>query len=273
MTKIVCLIRAEPPLIYFVNRINECHKIALAIVEHPIGDSGLLAKIRQKGISGTLYSLKSKLRRTSVRKDYEDTYQRYFGDCWYHLDQEIPVLEVNNINSKTVLARLKQEKVDLILDHGTSLVKNKILETADLALNLHWGLSPYYRGTFCTDWAIINWDPHNIGVTIHKLTRIIDGGNILVQRRAVVKPSDTVHSLNMQLTSLGTELTIEAINKTEAGDELQFHKQNLATGYLTRNRQYSDFLRMQIDLIEKNNLIEEMLKKPARKKQLPIIEF
>ncbi len=273
MTKIICLIRRQPPLIYFVNRVNECHKVALVILEEPADDASVWTKMKERGAVGTLYALKSKLSRYSVMKSCEATHNRYFGDRWRKLDPGISVLEVNDINSKAVQERLLQEKPDLILDHGTSLVKNRILETAKLALNLHWGLSPYYRGTFCTDWAIVNWDPFNIGVTIHKMTRIIDGGSILAQRRAVVKPADTVHSINMQLTSLGTELVIEAINRIEAGEELHFHRQDLSAGYLTRNSQYSDFLRMQIDRIEKNNLIDEMLKKPARKERLPIIEF
>ena len=87
------------------------------------------------------------------------------------------------------------------------------MATSDLALNLHWGLSPYYRGTHCTGWALINWDPYNIGVTIHKLTQRIDGGSILAQKRAVIKPGDTVNSINMQLTQLGTELVIKIIDK------------------------------------------------------------
>jgi hypothetical protein len=273
MTKIVCLIRPQPPLIYFVNRINECRKVALAVLEEPTDDVSLWTKMKERGAAGTLYALMSRLSRRSVMKSCEATYNHYFGNRWHRLDSEIPLLEVNDINAKTVREQLQQEKPDLILDHGTSLVKKRILETAKLALNLHWGLSPYYRGTFCTDWAIVNWDPYNIGVTIHKLTRIIDGGSILAQRRAVVKPTDTVHSINMQLTVLGTELIIEAINRIEAGEELHFHQQDLSAGYLTRNNQYSDFLRMQIERIEKNNLIDEMLKKPARKERLPIIEI
>ena len=82
-------------------------------------------------------------------------------------------------NSTEVARRLTALKPDLILDHGTSIVSDSIIETAPLALNLHWGLSPYYRGTFCTEWALINHDPRNIGVTIHRLAKAVDGGDIL----------------------------------------------------------------------------------------------
>ena len=142
-----------------------------------------------------------------------------------------------------------------------------------MALNLHRGLSPYYRGTYCTEMALVNWDPYNIGVTIHKLTRIIDGGSILAQERPIIENGDTVSSIDMQLTQLGTELISRVIDKIEAGEELHPEKQDVSLGFLTLNRHWSKHLRKQIRYVEKNNLIQQMLKKPARKKKLPIVEL
>jgi methionyl-tRNA formyltransferase len=273
MPKIVCLIRSDPAFVYFVNRIHERHKVSLVVVESPSFKRRLATKINSGGIPGLMEAFRNQASKRVNRKRHTLDCEKYFGDKWKSLSHEIPVLRVDQINSQSVYERLKKERPDLILDHGTSIVKDHILETSALALNLHRGLSPYYRGTYCTEMALVNWDPYNIGVTIHKLTRIIDGGSILAQERPIIENGDTVSSIDMQLTQLGTELISRVIDKIEAGEELHPEKQDVSLGFLTLNRHWSKHLRKQIRYVEKNNLIQQMFKKPARKKKLPIVEL
>jgi methionyl-tRNA formyltransferase len=271
--KIVCLVKSKPPLIYFVNRINERHKVSLVIVESPSPEKKLIKKITSKGILSIFWSLRNNAHKIVKKKRFIHEYNSFFHDKWQSINKNTPTLNVKDINSEITYNALKKEQPDLILDHGTSIVKDRILETSKLALNLHWGLSPYYRGSACTEWALINWDPFNIGVTIHKLTRILDGGDILAQKRAIIKPGDTLNAINMQLTHLGTELIIKAIDKIKSGEKLQFKTQNHSLGFLTLNRQWSQYIGKQIEHVEKNKLIELMLQNPARKQKLPIVEL
>jgi methionyl-tRNA formyltransferase len=260
-------------MIYFVNRINEVHPVGLVVVETPSLKKTVKKKLRTAGLAGLAESFRNKLCERMNRRKHVDDCNKHFGDKWYRLDPQIDLIEVENINETGVQQRLEMEKPQIILDHGTSIVKKHILETADLALNLHWGLSPYYRGTACTEWALINWDPLNIGVTIHKLAKVIDGGDIVAQARADVSADDTVHSLNMQLTRLGTELIIETLDRIKAHREVIFEPQDYSKGYLTTNKQMTKSLRRQVEYIEKNGIVEIMLKKPARRKRLPIVEI
>ncbi len=269
--KIVCLIRPNPPLIYFANKINSEHQITEVIIEKPkFLSRNIFSEVKKHGFRGSFDILKRKILQ---KKNKTVDYNAWFGNKWETLDKNIPYLETDNINSDIVFNRVKEIKPDLILDHGTTIVKDHILHNSGLALNLHWGLSPYYRGTHCTEWALINWDPYNIGVTIHKLTKDIDGGSVLAQRRAEIKSNDTLHSINMQLTYLGTELILEVIDKLNNSEHLNFKKQDFSLGYLTYLIQWNHLLDKQIQYIERNNLIDIMLKKPSRYKKLPIIEM
>ena len=266
------MIRNNPAQIYFLNSINEKYKIALAIIESPVTRLDLINKIKAKGIIGSIEDIWNRL--STARKKQKRRicdYNKYFGDQWRLINKNIPLLTTRDVNSTEVYERLNKGKPGLILDHGTSLVKDHILETSPLALNLHWGLSPYYRGSYCTEWALLNWDPHNIGVTIHKLAKKIDGGDTLAQKRATLMPDDTAHSINMQLTKLGVELIINAIARIEAGQELNFKKQDYSLGIMTCVKQWDRHLLKQVEKIEKNDLIKTMLEKPARKQQLPIV--
>ena len=263
--KIVCLIRPEPALIYFANQINAKHQVAQVILEKRT----TLSKIKRHGIAR---SLAIGIKNLQGRKNIVSDYESYFEDKWCSLDSQISRLETEDINSDMVLSRLKEIKPDLLLDHGTSIVENRILLCSKMAFNLHWGLSPYYRGTHCTEWALVNWDPYNIGVTIHKLTKAIDGGSVLVQKRAEIRADDTAHSINMRLTQMGTDLMIKIIDKLEKGQSIHFEEQDFSLGYLTSMRQWNHLLERQIRYIERNNLLGLMLQKPSRFKRLPIVE-
>jgi methionyl-tRNA formyltransferase len=199
--------------------------------------------------------------------------QRFFENDWRFLDPSIPLLVVPDINAPIVRQRLADIKPDVVLDHGTGIVRDELIESVPLALNVHWGLSPYYRGTHCTEWALVNWDPYNIGVTLHRLSREIDGGGVVSQARAQITPDDTVHSINMQLTQLGTALARGALTRLDQGHQLVFHSQDHAQGLLTLNRQWSRTLTRQMRYIENQGLIGRMLKHPARRARLPIVEL
>lgn len=271
--RIVCLIQSHPALIYFVNRIHCVHPVSLVVVEQPEKARSSLAKIRRHGLRGSLAILRKRIRSLASRRRDAAIQTRYFGDAWKLLDETIPVLETPSINADAVRDRLLSEHPHVILGHGTSLVKAHIIDTAPLALNLHWGLSPYYRGSHCTAWALLLWDPYNIGVTIHKLTKQVDGGDVVAQARAMVHAGDSVHSINMQLTYLGTNLVVKALDRLKAGEELTLQKQDFSLGYLVRERQWTTHTQRQLDQICHDGAIEAMLEKPSRRIALPIVDL
>lgn len=294
MDKIICLINNYAPLIYFVNAIHERHKVSLVLMEGlqypPVYPFDALFWFAAGYNSGSLIQLadniKRRIERSRLFRIYQrrwnrknapriapvQDYDRFFGEKWRLLSSDIPVVNVDSINSSTTERILTSEKPDILLDHGTSLVKNEIIKTAKLALNLHWGLSPYYRGSLCTQWALINRDPYNIGVTIHKLSDRIDGGDILAQKRAVIKAGDTVNSINMQLTRLGTEIMLQAIQRLKTGHPLIFHKQDFSEGLFTNASHLTPPLRAHVRYLESNpHAFEDILRKPGRKAK-PLIE-
>jgi len=277
--KVVCLVDGSAPTLYFTNKVNE--KIPLSLVV--IHDNSHLktSKNRKRRFKtmlteyGILVTLKFILR--FLKSQFKNTtdpenYEKYFDKEDIDLDEKIPAI-YKNINSESTYKTLKEINPDLIVIHGGPIVKDEILTTAKLALNLHWGLSPYYRGSNCTQWALINWDPYNIGVTIHKATKDIDGGEILAQKRAKITEEDNITSINTQLTKLGTQLVLNIIEKIERNENLKFRHQDFGLGYMTYMRQWSMHLDDQIIYIEQHKLIAKALKYPSRKGTLPIVEI
>ncbi len=274
MSRIVCLIGGRAHHLYFVNRIHRAHKVDLVISQtrHLKGLAGLRNCLRSAVARRSLAPFRSRVPVKVRSRSEAGLYARLFGDDWCDLEPSIPLMLTNDINSAEIEQRLRAIDPDVLLVHGTALLEESILGTASHALNLHWGLSPYYRGTNCTEWALLLWDVQNIGVTIHRLSRYIDGGEIVAQARAELTPGDDVHAINMQLTRLGTDLTLRVLDAFAAGRAVEFVPQHLASGYLTLDRHWSKRLRGHLRKMIRRGAVERMIGRPTRP-PLPIVEF
>lgn len=270
---VVCMIRDYPALRYFVNRMHDEFGVQAVFVERPPVKGRVRQKLKDTGWRELAGSVASFLSRKLKRRKTHAALDRVLGERWRALNPDVHAFETESINGGNVAEELERLQPDVIAVHGTGIVKRRILNKAPLALNLHWGLSPYYRGTHCTNWALVNWDPYNIGVTIHKLTKVIDGGSILAQARPEIDPGDSLNDINMKLTVLGTGLMVEALSRHARGEELTYHKQRLSLGYLTLNRQYTWRVRALVRSLEREGKLAQMLEKPARSAKLPIVTF
>ncbi len=267
--KIVCLIRGKPHHRYFVNTIHKHHGVALVVEERPEAAGRLQRLIGRRGLVGALQAFRHKA--GGGRKHHE--LQAIFSNDWKRYARDLDVMKASNINDAAVVEALTRIGPDLILDHGTSIVRGQVLETSELCLNLHWGLSPYYRGTACTEWALINCDAHNIGVTIHELSKNIDGGGIVAQSRIKLEPVDTVSRINYRLTHAGTDLVVDIIHRLKDGERLSTRTQDLSVGFLYLKRHFGKHLRRQVQAIERSDKISDIIAKPARRAELPIVEL
>jgi methionyl-tRNA formyltransferase len=111
-------------------------------------------------------------------------------------DNDIPVLEVNNINAPEVLAHLRSLEPDYILVFGWSqLLKDDLLNLPRHGcLGLHPSLLPKNRGRALLPWTILS-GTEETGVSVFFLDEGVDSGDIVAQRRIDVAPDETAQSL------------------------------------------------------------------------------
>jgi hypothetical protein len=64
---------------------------------------------------------------------------------------------------------------------GASYVKGPLVDALveRRAINIHMGVSPYYRGSSCNFWALHDSNAALVGATIHRLSRGLDSGGML----------------------------------------------------------------------------------------------
>lgn len=70
---------------------------------------------------------------------------------------------------------------DILIVFGASYIKGPLCDALveKGAINIHMGVSPYYRGSACNFWALYDRRPDMVGATIHMLNSGIDSGAIL----------------------------------------------------------------------------------------------
>jgi len=70
---------------------------------------------------------------------------------------------------------------DFYVVFGASFIRGALCEflAEHRAINIHMGVSPYYRGNSCNFWALYDNKPDYVGATIHLLTKGLDSGPML----------------------------------------------------------------------------------------------
>jgi len=83
-------------------------------------------------------------------------------------------------------------------------------------LNLHGSLLPKYRGAAPIQWAVANGEAET-GVTAMRLDEGLDTGDILLQERVPIAPSQTAVELSPVLAATGAKLMVRTLAGLEAG--------------------------------------------------------
>jgi len=98
------------------------------------------------------------------------------------LDNKLQFKEFNfvNINHSELISYIKNSSMDFFLFSGGGILKNEILQSGPKFVHFHPGIVPYYRGSTCFYYSIINDD--NCGVTAYIMDEKLDAGDTIVQK-------------------------------------------------------------------------------------------
>ena len=148
------------------------------------------------------------------------------------------IIEKGCLNDDKTIKLINKFNPSIIIIFGTSLLGSKYLDLfPNQILNLHVGLSQYYRGSSCNFWPIYNLEPQFLGATIHYITNKIDGGNILNQDSIELHKNDSQFVLMTKPIILGTKLIVEAIKGYSVNSTK--HKQTHPNGKLYQIKDFN----------------------------------
>lgn len=139
-------------------------------------------------------------------------------------------VQVPSHNGAECEAILSEEKPDVIVVYGTTIIRSNIFDKAGIiTLNMHTGLSPYYRGDSTLFWPVYYNDPEHLGVTVHELVASVDGGAIAATSPVIYEAGDTEADLFAKGVKAGTALYLDAVESALNGT-LSCEAQDLSLG-------------------------------------------
>ena len=135
------------------------------------------------------------LSRDRSEKDFFSGLVNFVSD--YSKPEFIPK---GTINEPKYLEQILKLKPDMLVAYGCSLIRSDMIsEFRGRFLNVHLGLSPYYRGVGTNFWPLVNEEPEYVGATFMQIDEGIDTGEVIHQIRARMFENDDAHDIGNRL--------------------------------------------------------------------------
>lgn len=167
------------------------------------------------------------------------------------------IIKKGDINKEHIVNKIIGLEPDILVCYGSSIIKSDLLKKfSKRFLNVHLGLSPYYRGSGTNTWPLINNEPGLVGATFMFIDAGIDTGEIIHQIQAEIFLGDSPHTIGNRLIENMTNVYSDIISKFYSlTDEIQpvdkgrlyfqkdFNKESCELLYFNfRNKMISDYL-------------------------------
>jgi hypothetical protein len=121
-------------------------------------------------------------------------------------------------NDPAEIQAMRDARPDVVLVFGTGLLKQPLIDSfPGRILNIHLGLSPYYRGAGTNFWPLVNGEPEYCGATIHYLDAGVDTGPIIAHVRPEIAPGDGPHEIGNKTIVAAADALADAALALGAG--------------------------------------------------------
>lgn len=227
--KIVMVINSSLRHLYYANKIMEYFDVSGVILTHR--DYYMEAKVsgdiplEYEGDDKKLMDWHFQLR--------ENKEKEYFGECFQLLRHPPAFMEIErkDLNTDMSCSFVHGLNPDVVLVYGGPLIKTKLLTAyPKWTINLHAGLSPWYRGAATLFWPLYMQEPEKLGTTIHLINDRIDDGDILHQHRPTIYANDTQHDIGCRAIVETTECIRQILTKLQKNGYVKQVKPPAARG-------------------------------------------
>jgi methionyl-tRNA formyltransferase len=136
----------------------------------------------------------------------------------------------NGLNKGEAVQFLEGIAPDYVLVYGTGIISKRVLSMSRVkTLNMHSGVSPYYRGAACAFWPLYNNELDMLGATVHECVPEVDGGEVYAVGKAKLDYDDDMHSVFARCVKVGADLYVSSLRGL-LGGVLKGKRQDLGIG-------------------------------------------
>jgi folate-dependent phosphoribosylglycinamide formyltransferase PurN len=202
------------------NAISKDFLLDAAIIEQPVSKKILFKnRVKRIGIFKVLGQVMFSVlivpylrKKATVRKAaLIEEYQLNGSDFGYEKTYHVP-----SVNDEACKQLMEQLQPDIVIVNGTRIISKKILQCTNATfINMHVGITPWYRGSHGGYWALYNNDVENFGTTIHLVDTGVDTGGVLKQ--VFAKPTKADNFTTYPVIQVGEGITAlkEVLSNTD----------------------------------------------------------
>lgn len=206
----------------------------------------------------------------STRKLIED---KVYGDL--HPNEifshcELTKIKPDELNLNKLAVKIKKFNADICFIFGTDMIKDPVFKVLpDNKINLHLGISPWFRGSATLFWPFYLLKPQFAGVTFHQISKNPDAGEIIHQCIPKLEYGDQIHDVGAKCVIKAKDEVVKIINFFKKNKKFNGIKQNI-NGKLWK---VSDFHSSQLRTIYNlfNNKIVDFYLDGKLGKQVPTL--
>ncbi len=126
---------------------------------------------------------------------------------------------ISSVNEDACKQFLQQIQPDIVVVNGTRIISKKILQcTNAIFINMHVGITPWYRGSHGGYWALYNNDASNFGTTIHLVDTGVDTGGVIKQVFAKPDKMDNFTTYAVLQIAVGIEALKSSLSEVISGN-------------------------------------------------------
>ena len=133
-------------------------------------------------------------------------------------NRNIPVITPEKIGSSEAMEVLRAWAPDAVVvaSFGQYIPTRVLALPPKGVINVHPSLLPKYRGAAPMQWSIAKGETVS-GVTIFRVVKEMDAGDIILQEQHPIDETETAVELSDRFSRIGATMALEALNRLEEG--------------------------------------------------------
>ena len=216
------------------------HLAGIVIESHSAGHTfaGSLARgVKRYGAARAVERILTKSVRKALRHGPRQAaaHRAVLGSYSTQWPATVRVVRTRSVNDREAADFIRASQATHLFIYGTGIVRTATLALASVgALNMHTGVSPYYRGSDTEFWPLYSGEPHMVGITVHECVAALDGGAIYARASVELTPDDDPFVAFARCVKTGAEVYASVAARLAHGTAIAARPQDLTIGRLYR---------------------------------------